>query len=293
VFSPELHDTGLEMLEQALAIARAQGLREVEAEALQFAGMGRIAAGDADGVGDVEQALAIALDLGSPVALSAYGNLADLRKRLGALGDAAKLHEAGLQSARRFGIPWQVRRFRAERMAHLYWAERWDDALAVADEYLEAVERGSPHEMEGEMRVLRGRIRHARGDVAGARDDAGRAVGFGRQTGHPYDLFPALALAGRLGDGGATGELLERLVDGQLLWAAWALPDAVGAAADAEREAELRAALGGRLPETPWTRAALCSVDGDHAGAVAIYDAMGARPEAAEARRAAGLSRAV
>jgi len=54
-----------------------------------------------------------------------------------------------------------------------------------------------------------------------------------------------------------------------------------------------RAPRGGRLPETPWTRAALCSVDGDHAGAVAIYDAMGARPEAAEARRAAGLSRAV
>jgi hypothetical protein len=281
------------MLEQALAISRAQGLREVEAEALQFAGMGRIAAGDVGGVGDVERALAIAVDLGSPVALSAYGNLADLRKRLGALGESAQLHEAGLQSARRFGIPWQVRRFRAERIAHLYWAERWDDALAAADEFLAAVEGGAPHEIEGETRVLRGRIRHARGDAVGALDDAEQAVRFGRQTGHPYDLFPALALAGRLGDRDATSELLDELAEGQLLWAAWALPDAVGAAAAAEREGDLRAAIDGRLPETPWSRAALRSLDGDHVAAAAIYNEMGARPEAADERRAAGLSRAV
>jgi hypothetical protein len=135
-----------------------------------------------------------------------------------------------------------------------------------------------------------GAMRALAGDV-GIRPLHRQAEVVSRSRGRGGSARPSAAL--RLGDGGATGELLERLVDGQLLWAAWALPDAVGAAADAEREAELRAALGGRLPETPWTRAALCSVDGDHAGAVAIYDAMGARPEAAEARRAAGLSRAV
>lgn len=298
VFAPDLHELGLSLLRDALAIAREDRLRDVEAETLQFVGMGRIAAGDADGVTDVEQALELALELASPVALSVYGNLADLRKRVGDLDAAAGLHQEGLRAAERFGIPWQVRRFRAEAIAHLYWRGEWDAAIGRADEYLEAVETGSPHEMEAETRVLRGRIRLLRGDVDGALLDAARALAFAYQTGHPYDLLPALAFATRVRQfAGMEGcgepeakQFIDCLRGGQPFWAAWALPDAVLAASALGFADELRDMLIGATPPTPWYEAAVASIDRRFPEAAEIYATVGAGPEEAQARLAAAAS---
>ena len=282
VFSTATRSAGLELLERALAVARDQHLRDIEAEALQFKGMGRIGGGDIAGVADVERALEIALDIGSPVLLSVYGNLADIRKRMADLRESERLHLAGLAAARQFGVPVQVRRFEAEQIAHLYWKGDWDSALARADAYLEAVETGSPHEMEAEVRVLRGRIRRARGDADAARSDADRAVGFARQTGHPYDLFPALAFAGRLGGQAEIEELLARLENDDPFWAARALPDAVAAALSFGTEAALRSVLERARPSTPWYEAALLCLEQSLVRAAGIYQRIGALPEEAE-----------
>ena len=102
MFSTATRSAGLELLERALAVARDQHLRDIEAEeALQFKGMGRVGAGGGDiaGVADVERALEIALDIGSPVLLSVYGNLADIRKRMADLRESERLHLAGLAAA--------------------------------------------------------------------------------------------------------------------------------------------------------------------------------------------------
>jgi len=291
VFAEGRHDQAASLLAQALGLARDHDLPEIEAEALQFSGMGRVNVGDLGGVDDVEHALALALEQNSVVSLSCYGNLADLRKRLGDLRGSAELHAEGLTAALRFGMPVQVRRFRAEQAAHLYWSGEWDAALSVADDYLAAVEHGSPHQMEGEMRILRGRIKLARDEPARARADAARALAFARRTGHPFDVLPALAFGARVAIGEGAGradalleELLARLASDDPFWAAWALPDAVAAATALGRAGELVDVLARVPAPTLWDEAALAHARGEVDAAAEIYRRMGARPEEAEAR---------
>ena len=80
----------LALLQETVQIAERPGLRETKAEALQYVGMARLDAGDADGVRDIEAALAVATELSSPVSLSCYGNLADRRRYLGSLAERAR-----------------------------------------------------------------------------------------------------------------------------------------------------------------------------------------------------------
>jgi class 3 adenylate cyclase len=290
IFTQSRHQEGAQLLEQALALARQNELPEIEAEALQFAGMGRIHHGDLAGVADVQSALDLALALNSVVSLSCYGNLADVRMRLGDLAGSAELQAQGLRAAMRFGMPVQVRRFRAERAVHQYWCGAWDDALEIADDYLSAIEGGQPHQMEGEMRVLRGRIKLARGDMAAAATDAERALAFGRLTGHPYDILPALAFGARSALHSDTGraealadELFARLASDHSFWAAWALPDAVAVATALGRAGDLVAVLEAVAMPTRWDGAALAHARGNLVAAAATYREMGALPEAAEA----------
>jgi tetratricopeptide (TPR) repeat protein len=120
VFVSGRRDEALRLLQEALALAEELGLREIEAEALQFIGMARLDAGDESGLQDIERALAAAVELNSPVSLSCYGNLADMRRYFGSLEASAALHLEGERAAERFGIPVQVRRFRAEQACDLY-----------------------------------------------------------------------------------------------------------------------------------------------------------------------------
>ena len=289
IFVPGRRDEALRLLEEALAIAKGLGLREMEAEALQFVGMARLDAGDEDGVKEIERALAIATELNLPVSLSCYGNLADMRRYLGSLGESAELHLAGERAARRFGIPVQVRRFRAEQACDLYYSGEWDDAVAHVDEYLGVVETGSPHRGAGEARLHRGRIRLARGDGDGALEDAQAALEFGRTTGEAFNLFPALALYARASvkrapeqaDASVT-ELLDALAAGQPFWGAWALPDLVAALRE-EQRSELRDLLERSTPPTRWYGAASAVIGGDFAGAAKLYAAIGSQPDAANA----------
>ncbi len=190
---------------EALAIAERLGLREIQAEALQFVGLTRLDAGEAEGIQDNEKALAVAVELNSPVSLSCYGNLADMRRYFGSLEDSARLHVAGERAAERFGIPIQVRRFRAEQAIDLYYDGRWDQALEHLEEYLDAVQTGSPHRGVGEAWLHRGRIRLARADSEGALTDARAALAFARETGESWDLFPALAFHARAASRVGTG----------------------------------------------------------------------------------------
>jgi len=276
------------LLLEALAIAERLGLRETKAEALQFMGMVRVDAGDADGVRDIETALALATELSSPVALACYGNLADMRRYFGSLDDAADLHAAGERAATRFGIPVQIRRFRAGQGCAHYYSGAWDAAVAAIDAYLAAVETGSPHRLVGEVRLHRGRIRLARGERDGAVADAAAALEFARRTTEPFDLIPALAFSARVSEGvaaeGAFDELLDAIVDGQPFWGAWALPDVLYGIGGRARSDELRAALEAAAPRTPWYDAAQAVIARDFSGAARLYAAIGSRPDEAVAR---------
>jgi tetratricopeptide (TPR) repeat protein len=287
---PITNARSLRLLAEALSIAEQRGFRDIQAEALQFVGLTRLDAGELEGIVDIEKALAVALELNSPVSLSCYGNLADVRRDLGALEESAKLHAAGERAAVRFGIPVQVRRFRAEQAIDLYYSGQWDEALSHLEEYLEVVETGSPHRGVGEARLNRARIRLARGDTEGAWEDARAALEFAREIGEPWNLFPALALHARAAAESApeqvdrsVEEFLASLTTSQPFWGAASLPDLL-AAADPAHQAELRPRLDAASPPTRWYDAARAMIDGDFVAAANIYAEMGSQPDEAVAR---------
>jgi tetratricopeptide (TPR) repeat protein len=293
VTTRESRAEALRLLGEALSIADLLGLGEIQAEALQFVGLTRLDAGEASGIGDNERALAVAIELNSPVSLSCYGNLADVRRYLGSLEESARLHLAGEHAAERFGIPVQARKFRAQQAIDLYYRGSWDEALGQLDEYLGVVESGSPHYGTAEARLYRGRIRLARGDGEGALDDGRAALAFAHGTGEPWDLLPALAFRARAAVEhdpdeleASIAELLAALEAGQPLWGASSIPDLLAALPE-RRYPELRELLDRATPNTRWYDAARLALDRDYAGAADVYAAMGSRPDEAVARLAA------
>jgi class 3 adenylate cyclase len=284
------HAATLRLLEEALSIAEQLGLREIQAEALQWVGLTRLDAGDEGGVEDNEKAVAVATELNSPVSLSCYGNLADMRRYFGSLEESAQLRLKGERAAVRFGIPVQVRRFRAEQAVDLYYSGDWDDALAHLEEYLGAIETGSPHRGAGEARLNRGRIRLARDDGNGALEDAQAALEFARATGEPWYVLPALAFHARASVEHApdqvepaVAELLDALAAGQPFWGAAALPDLLSAL-EKERYPALRQLLDGATPHSRWYDAASAVIDGDLVRAADLYAAIGSQPDEAAMR---------
>ncbi len=291
VFVRERRDEVLGLLKEALAIAEELGLREIEAEALQFIGMARLDAGDESGVGDIEKALAAAIELNSPVSLSCYGNLADMRRYFGSLKASATLHLKGERAAEHFGVPVQERRFRGEQACDLYYSGDWDEAVAHVEEYLSATQTGSPHRGVGEARIHRGRIRFARGDGDGALEDADAALEFARKTAEPFNLFPALAFHSRASAKRAPEqaeasirELLDGLAAGQPFWGSWSLPDLLEGVAGEERSIELRRVLSLATPRTRWYDAVSAAIVGDFTRAADLYAGIGSQPDEAVAR---------
>jgi tetratricopeptide (TPR) repeat protein len=185
----------------------------------------------------------------------------------------------------------QVRRFRAEQACDLYFRGDWGEAVVHVEQYLDAVETGSPHRGIGEARIHRGRIRLARGDAEGALEDAEAALEFARKTAEPFNLFPALALHSRASAERAperaeasVAELLDALAAGQPFWGAWSLPDLLEGAAGKERLAGLRRVLATATPRTHWYDAVSAAIDGDFVRAADLYAEIGSRPDEAVAR---------
>ena len=291
VFKPEDRAHGLRLLAECLEVARARGLAEFEAESLEFIGLARLDAGEADGLADLERAADTAERSGSPSAVSCFGNLADIRRRLGQLATARVLQDRGRTVATRLGMPAATRRFTVERIVSAYYAGQWEEALALADDYLGAIDAGSPHFGEVDARITRGRIREARGDREGSAGDARAALAYARQSSEEFDLLPALAAhAGGLWrhDPAAAEvsarELVDRLRAGQPLWAAWTLPDVLPIVAELELSETLTQILAGAAPRTEWYAAAEAFLDGDYATCAAVYGRIGSRPDQANAQ---------
>jgi tetratricopeptide (TPR) repeat protein len=174
---------------EALAIAEQLQLDEIRAHALATRGSSHD--DPAAGIPDVEEALRVALDSGSPIAGAIANNLAVLLTRRGELGRATEIYEEAVELARRIGDV-DVYRFTRGNVAYqLFFRGRWDDAVALADAFV-AECATSPHYMEGAVRGIRAYIRTARGDVKGAFEDEGRALELGREIGDPQRLLPSL-----------------------------------------------------------------------------------------------------
>jgi hypothetical protein len=291
-------DQAVVFARDALADAEALGLVELQARALAIIGAARGMAGDPEGRSDLERSIVMVEEIDSPLGSHHCGMLADLDCNLGNLGTCFELQARAREHAERFGHLAHIRWLKAERVAESYWRGNWDEALALADEFLTEIGPAGGHFMEGYCRDVRARIWLARGDLAGALDESGRALAFARDSGQPQMLSPALAVHARVlaanGDDGAARLAVDELF---ALWdeklnlvpaSSWVVDlacalDQLGRAADLRERAD-RVQL-----RTAWLEAGLAYGSGAFEAAGDLFARIGSRPDEALARvRAAG-----
>jgi hypothetical protein len=143
--------------------------------------------------------------------------------------------------------------------------------------------------MESAARTQRAEILLSLGDVEAAFADATKACDFGRSSGDPQALLPALVVQARvlfgMGKVREAGETVDELLG--------AMPVGVETselrdAAPLIRELGRAPAFLGRLDDlqrpTPWELAARAVLSGDFTRAIDIYAELGAKPNEAETR---------
>jgi class 3 adenylate cyclase/tetratricopeptide (TPR) repeat protein len=282
---------------EGLAMAEQLGLDDVRARILSYMGVARCHGGDLDGVYDLEESVAVA-DAANAATAMVVGraNLASLLLEQGRLQRAFDMALGAEKVALRFGLMVDAEWLRGELVVYRFVFGRWQEALDSADEFIAAVEAGSPNYIAPNCYITRARIRHARGDLAGARADVARALELARLTNDPQMLDPTLMQAAHVlsecGDLDAAGVLGDEIVaalragrgtDYALVSThilAWALA-MLGRAEE----------LIGSLPksEVPWVQAARAYASGDLRAAAEICAGMGAVTE--EAHDRLGLAR--
>jgi MalT-like TPR region len=256
-------------------------------------GSARFSLGDVEGIEEIERGLAAgeSLNAGESI-VRGYKNLGDAVQRNGELERAADLHERGLGTARRLGDAWHVRWFSAELAYDRYLEGRWDEALALAEEVIAAVEAGTPHYMETHCRDTRALIRLARGDAAGAAADSERSVELGRSVADPQVLLPSLAVRARVlaerGDLRSAGELLVELEATSFVTRSLGTAEFAFAAVAAGRTPGVFT-VAREVLSTPWIDAGEAVCRGDFARAADVYAEMGSLPNEANARRLSGV----
>jgi AAA ATPase domain len=287
------YDRAIELGSEARAQAEQLGWEEGLGEALDLLGAARASMGDRRGLDDLARSIEIAAGAGALGALShAYNDLAAAQQVLGDLNAAYAARLEGARAAERFGSASQSRWFQGVLTDHHYRRGEWDEALQMADDFLVAVEAGSPHYLAWQVSALRAEMRLAGGDPAGAIRDAENALAAGRTAAEPqalYFVLPACAHVFSLTSGRGRAfplarEYLEALSRGVgMQFAVINLPSFAAAAFRLGLAQELVDALVDH-PQTPWTETARAYAQGGFAAAAEILHRIGSKPEETEAR---------
>jgi class 3 adenylate cyclase/tetratricopeptide (TPR) repeat protein len=283
-------EPALDAARSAMAIADELGLDDLRADALNRIGLARALTGDRGGLDDLERSIEIAETANSPESIRGYFNLGSIVANLGDLRRAAEIHSQGHRVAERFGDAAWMEYFDAERVYQHYWSGEWEQASSLAEQLLARAARGGSRRLELDGCLVRGWIALARGDVGQALADSERALAFGREGGHPQNLYPALALRARMLAGvgreaeaaACAHELLELLGEQPSLPSFWVMDVAV-ALAELGRGDEL-AEASALAPVTRWLDAAAAYVGDEPARAADLLAEIGALPEEADAR---------
>jgi class 3 adenylate cyclase/tetratricopeptide (TPR) repeat protein len=285
------HAEALAVARDVLAMARQLRLRDLEGDALGTIGLARVESGQPGGLDDLERAIAIFQAESSPGAMVWHLNLAYACAAVGDLDAFTAALGNGGQAAERFRSARRTRSVALQRVAEHYWRGRWDEAVGVVDELISSSRRGERHYLEWECRTWRGRIRLARGQLGEALEDAAAALHFARETADPQSLNPTLAFqvrallaAGRTSSAAALVPELLAGVSGSLLGPDLGV-DLPLALAELGHPADALDGLG--IPSSPWLEAARALLAGDARRAAALYGAIGARPDEADARTVA------
>jgi class 3 adenylate cyclase/tetratricopeptide (TPR) repeat protein len=280
--------------QDTLAMAQALGLRDVQARMLTVIGAAKIQDGDVGGIADLEHAITIGEDVGSPYLIAAQGNLAYAFAILGDLGSSFRLNDAARQSAERFGLPIFLRWMGLETTAEQYWTGQWDEALHVLDPLVAdwvAPEPWPQHYLESACRVRQGRIRLARGQLELALQDSALALELARESGDPQNLGPALAFRARaLVEAGRRDEADARIKEVLAgLPRALITPEVgIDLPVVLDRLNYHREVLNPGIPSR-WLEAAQTFLDGELEQAARLYAQIGSRPDEAQARLEAAV----
>jgi tetratricopeptide (TPR) repeat protein len=214
------------------------------------------------------------------LASGAANNLGVVSWNSGDVERGRELIPESLRLAQRIGDVQGTRWAQTGLILEDFMSDRWDQALAGADEFIDMCEAGKPHYMEPSAREVRAEIRVARGDTRGALDDVDRSLLLAREAKDPQNLIPALKAAARV------YASLGRLDEARQL-AAEMLPLArahssenlyyhhpLWPVAKLGIVAEVRE-LYERARPTPWRDAELALLSGDFATAAQIYADVG------------------
>jgi class 3 adenylate cyclase/tetratricopeptide (TPR) repeat protein len=286
------YDDTIAMCDRALTVAEQFDREDIRGHVLNTRGVARVGhRGDLGGLDDLEESIEIAERLNSVEGMiRGYKNLASILGDLGDLPRATELERRGVETARRFGIEYQLVWFETEVAFMDYWSGNWDSALEAFDGLDRWVSEVGPHYMQAAAHGTRAAIRAARGEPSA--EDIQDALDFGRRSGEPQVLLPALggaALVSAVQGGGdaarRVGELFDELGElagGGLVEAGFWSPLVALAAALTDQPQRFRM-LGLRGPSR-WLVAAEMIADARYEEAADQFADIGGGPEEALAR---------
>jgi hypothetical protein len=114
--------------------------------------------GDADGVADLTEAVALAREAGAFYELhTAYNNLRAAQLYLGRVEDASRTLDEFRRGVERFGAVELRRWMRTLEAGDLLVKGQWDEALALVEDEIAESEAGAPHVHEPAWRTIRAR----------------------------------------------------------------------------------------------------------------------------------------
>jgi tetratricopeptide (TPR) repeat protein len=209
------YDETMAMCERALAVAEQFDMEDIRGHVLNTRGVARVGhRGDLGGLDDIEASIEIVERINNVEGMiRGYKNLASTLGDLGELPRATELERRGVETARRFGIEYQLIWFDTELALLSYWSGDWDSAVEAYDRLDRWVSEIGPHYMQAPAHGTRASIRAARGEASGAAEDIQRALEFGRRSGEPQVLFPALAEAALVDAMQSDGDAPRRVAD--------------------------------------------------------------------------------
>ena len=246
---------------------------------------------DARGIGEFEQAFAIARHLESYDGAMIENNYGVCLLALGDLAGAMRVQTQARRRSERLGLPYAARLVDGALGCLLYHSGDWEQAGAIAARVIGQGD-GTQHGEAVEAHTIRGRMALARGDRELAAEDARRALSLAREIGEPQYLVPALGFQAHLhvleGRPDAAAELVSELVRDWwigLALSAESLACAAFAAsqAPAARDEFIAAASRYALP-SGWVEAAAVVAAGDFGLAADRYRAIGSLPDEAAMR---------
>jgi class 3 adenylate cyclase len=270
--------TGRALAAEALEMAEQLGLPELRAHALATIGLALMNVGEG-GRREMERALEIALAANSPEAASILNNLAVEAAFTGDFAREDRLMAEAEEIANRFGHRANARFSRGNHIWTRWAVGAWDEALAMADEFIDQCEH-DPHYLEQLVRTTRGWIRLGRGDESGAVADFERAVDQGRRIGDPQAVIRPLmecgyayARVGRLDEARAQIAEALALLHERSEWAGL-VETITPVAARLGIENEVRALLDA-APDGIFEQVARAGLDGDESRAADLFATTG------------------